>query len=141
MKIRIFLAALLAIGLLYGLFSCTGDLSVETMQYATNGQKVYVKHCQNCHGANGEGLGTLYPPLTDKQYLKENREHLACIVKHGMSGPIQVNGKTFDQQMPGVPTLPSLDIAYVLTYVTTYFGASKTHFTKEEIEEFLRNCK
>lgn len=129
------------VSMLYFLFSCNSDLSVETMQYATNGQKLYVKHCQNCHGANAEGLGKLYPPLTDVQYLNENRSKLACIVKNGMSGEIKVNNVTYNQQMPGVPELSAVDIAYVLTYVTTYFGDSKTHFKKEEIEEFLKNCK
>ena len=57
------------IGALYLLFSCQSDLSIKTMQYATNGQKLYVTHCQNCHGAQGEGLGQLYPPLTDDQFF------------------------------------------------------------------------
>lgn len=140
MIIRYFFACISLVSLLYFLFSCNTDLSVETMQYATNGQKLYVTHCQNCHGAKGEGLGKLYPPLTDIHFLRENRSQLACIVKNGMSGEIKVNNTIYNQQMPGVPQLSAVDIAYVLTYVTTYFGDSKTHFKKEEIEEFLKNC-
>lgn len=138
---RYFIGSIALVSMLYFLFSCNTDLSVETMQYATNGQKIYVKHCQNCHGANGEGLGKLYPPLTDAQFLNENRNKLACIVKNGMSGEIKVNNTLYNQQMPGVPELSAVDIAYVLTYVTTYFGDSKTHFKKEEIEDFLRKCE
>jgi len=123
------------------LFSCQSGLSVETMQYATNGQKVYTTHCQNCHGANGEGLGKLYPPLTDTVFLNVNRDKLACIVKNGMTGEITVNGVKYNQEMPGVPQMNTTDIAYVLTYVTTYFGNSKTHFTKEEIEKYLAECE
>ncbi|WP_149525213.1 MULTISPECIES: c-type cytochrome [Sphingobacterium] len=126
---------------LYLLFSCQSGLSVETMQYATNGQKVYTTHCQNCHGANGEGLGKLYPPLTDTVFLNVNRDKLACIVKNGMSGEITVNGVKYNQEMPGVPQMNATDIAYVLTYVTTYFGNSKTHFTREEIEKYLAKCE
>ncbi|WP_156308646.1 c-type cytochrome [Sphingobacterium endophyticum] len=137
---RYFFACISLVSILYFLFSCNTDLSVETMQYATNGQKLYVTHCQNCHGAKGEGLGKLYPPLTDVHFLQENRSQLACIVKNGMSGEIKVNNTLYNQQMPGVPQLSAVDIAYVLTYVTTYFGDSKTHFKKEEIEEFLKNC-
>lgn len=140
MIIRYFFACISLVSILYFLFSCNTDLSVETMQYATNGQKLYVTHCQNCHGAKGEGLGKLYPPLTDIHFLQENRSQLACIVKNGMSGEIKVNNTIYNQQMPGVPQLSAVDIAYVLTYVTTYFGDSKTHFKKEEIEEFLKNC-
>lgn len=140
MTLRYLLGTLSFVSMLYFLFSCNTDLSVETMQYATNGQKLYVTHCQNCHGAKGEGLGKLYPPLTDKVYLNENRSKLACIVKNGMSGEIKVNNIIFNQQMPGVPQLSSIDIAYVLTYVTTYFGDSKTHFKQEEIEKYLKEC-
>lgn len=123
------------------LFSCSGNLSVETMQYATNGQKLYKTHCQNCHGAKGEGLGRLYPPLTDANFLNEHRRDLACIVKYGMSGEIEVSGVTYNENMPGVPELTPIDIAYVLTYITTYFGDSQTHFTQQEIEKQLTNCQ
>jgi mono/diheme cytochrome c family protein len=140
MTLRYLLGTLSFVSMLYFLFSCNTDLSVETMQYATNGQKLYVTHCQNCHGAKCEGLGKLYPPLTDKVYLNENRSKLACIVKNGMSGEIKVNNIIFNQQMPGVPQLSSIDIAYVLTYVTTYFGDSKTHFKQKEIEKYLKEC-
>jgi len=126
--------------LLQLLFGCSGDLSVETMQYATNGQKLYTTHCQNCHGAKGAGLGELYPPLTDATFLNEHRSQLACIVKNGMSGEIEVAGMIYNQQMPGVPELTSIDIAYLLTYVTTFFGDSNTHFTQEEIELYLNSC-
>jgi len=123
------------------LFSCNNKLSVQTMQYATIGQKLYVQHCQNCHGAKGEGLGKLYPPLTDQKFLEENRDKLACIVKNGMAGEIMVNGEKFNQAMPGVPSLTNIDVAYVLTYITTYFGNSTTHFTQEEVIQMLKDCK
>ncbi|MFZ4262273.1 c-type cytochrome [Sphingobacterium sp. HJSM2_6] len=111
------------------------------MQYASNGQKLYVKHCQNCHGAQGEGLGKLYPPLTDTLFLKEHRSQLACIIRNGMRGEIKVHGISYNQQMPAIPELTNIDIAFILTYITTYFGNSKTHFKQEEIAEFLDNCK
>jgi mono/diheme cytochrome c family protein len=126
---------------LTSLFSCQNSLPIETMQYASNGQKLYVKHCQNCHGVQGEGLGKLYPPLTDSLFLNEHRSQLACIIRNGMRGEIKVHGVSYNQQMPAIPELTNIDIAYVLTYITTYFGNSKTHFKQEEIAEFLGNCK
>lgn len=140
MTIRYIITIAVFISLLNLLFSCTGSLSVETRQYATNGQKLYAVHCQNCHGTNGEGLGRLYPPLTDTSFLNQHRSQLACIVKNGMAGEIEVAGVAYNQQMPGIPELTPIDIAYVLTYVTTFFGDSETHFKKEEIEEYLKTC-
>ncbi len=141
MIIRVLVGLCFLITVLLATFSCQNSLPIETMQYASNGQKLYVKHCQNCHGAQGEGLGKLYPPLTDTLFFKEHRSQLACIIRNGMRGEIQVNGVSYNQQMPAIPELTNIDIAYVLTYITTYFGNSKTHFKQEEIAEFLSECK
>ena len=124
------------------LSSChNNNLNIQTAQYAVNGQKLYRTHCQNCHGAKGEGLGKLYPPLTDQKYLSENRNKLASIIKHGLSGEIVVNGEKYNQAMPANPTLTDLDIAYILTYVTTHFGYSDSTFTQEEVALGLKKYR
>ncbi|KGE15914.1 c-type cytochrome [Sphingobacterium deserti] len=120
--------------------SCQPNVSIQTAQYAVNGQKLYQSHCQNCHGAKGEGLGALYPPLTDTTYQRENRRQLACIVKYGLDEPVEIHGKTYDGTMPGVPQLSNIEIAYILTYVTTTFGASTNSFTQEEVQADLKSC-
>ena len=130
----------LIIGLQF-LFSCSDGLSIKTMQYASNGQKLYGVHCQNCHGEKGEGLAALYPPLTDASFLNENRSKLACMIRYGMEGEIEVDERIFNEKMPANASINSLDMAYILTYISTYFGDSKTHFTKEEVESFLENCQ
>ncbi len=128
------------LGMLILIQSCQPNIGIETAQYAVNGQKLYVAHCQNCHGAKGEGLGKLYPPLTDSLFLNKHRAQLACIVKNGIKGPIQVNGETYDGEMPGIPELTKVDIAYILTYITTTFGNSTQTFTQDEVTQGLGNC-
>lgn len=123
------------------LSSCHNNVDIKTAQYAVNGQKLYRIHCQNCHGAKGEGLGKLYPPLTDEQYLNSNRSKLACIVKNGLSGEIQVNNEIYNQNMPGNPTLNNIDIAYILTYITTHFGDADSVYSQEEVSRNLQHCK
>lgn len=107
------------------------------MQYVANGQKIYVAHCQNCHGAKGEGLGKLYPPLTDVDYLRENRESLPHIVRYGMKGPVVVHNETYDGVMPGNASLTEMDIAYVLTYITVQFGGDTVTFGLDEVKQHL----
>ncbi|WP_437918193.1 c-type cytochrome [Sphingobacterium sp. LRF_L2] len=121
--------------------ACQPNLSIETAQYAVNGQKLYLAHCQNCHGSKGEGLGQLYPALTDTSFLTKQRSSLACIVKNGLEGPIEIHGKIFDGSMPGIPQLTSVEIAYILTYVTTTFGNSTETYTQEEVQKSLESCK
>lgn len=122
------------------LSSCHSNLNIETAQYAVNGQKLYVQHCQNCHGGKGEGLGKLYPPLTDNKYFEDNRELLSCIVKNGLSGEITINGEKYNQQMPANPHLTNTDIAYILTYITTNFGKSEIKYATEEVNKALQDC-
>lgn len=122
------------------ILSCQPNVSIETAQYAVNGQKLYAAHCQNCHGAKGEGLGMLYPPLTDTAYLQQHREKLACIVKNGLSGPIEINGIMYEGDMPGIQELSEIDIAYILTYITTTFGNSTETYTQDEVKSSLEDC-
>lgn len=123
------------------LSSCHSNLSIEAAQYAVNGQKLYVQHCKNCHGGKGEGLGKLYPPLTDNQFFEKNRAALSCIVKNGLNGEITVNGEKYNQSMPAIPQLTDVDIAYLLTYITTNFGQSDSIYSTEEVKKALKNCK
>ena len=132
---------LLLVTFLAYLSSCQSNISIQTAQYAVNGQKVYKAHCENCHGGKGEGLGTLYPPLTDKNFFAENRKKLACIVRHGLQEEIEVSGQKYDQPMPGNTMLTDLDIAYVLTYITTRFGGIDSTYTHEEVKSALAECR
>ncbi|SEK56996.1 c-type cytochrome [Parapedobacter koreensis] len=132
-------AALAAIYL--SVHACQSEQAIRTAQYAVNGQKLYAAQCQNCHGAKGEGLGKLYPPLTDSLFLLGHRDQLACIVKNGLSDTISIHGQFFDAEMPPNPRLAPIEIAYVLTYVGNSFGNEMGIFTLEEIEQALKACK
>lgn len=129
-------ASILTLWLILAL-SCQSNVSIQTAQYAVNGHKLYITHCQNCHGAKGEGLGKLYPPLTDHQYLSDNRQALPSIIKKGMKGEITINGQLYDEIMPANPSLTDIEIAYILTYITTHFGNSTETYSLEEVNENL----
>lgn len=130
--------ALLSIYILF--HACQSEEAIRTAQYAVNGQKLYKTYCMNCHGAKGEGLGNLYPPLTDSMFLITQRERLPCIVKNGISSPIEIHGKTFDTEMPPNPQLTPVEIAYVLTYIGNSFGNEMSIFTLEEVQKALAAC-
>ncbi|WP_257656744.1 c-type cytochrome [Parapedobacter lycopersici] len=133
--------AFAALSLYLLLQSCQGEEAIRKAQYTANGQKLYTSHCQNCHGAKGEGLGALYPPLTDSSYLHEHRDQLACFIKHGLSGPIEVGGKAFDGEMPAMPQLTPIEIAYILTYIGNTFGNTEGFYSQEEVQQALKMCE
>lgn len=92
----------------------------------TRGQQVYTEYCKTCHQANGQGLGTVYPPLAKSDYLKNTpMPQIIKEVVNGKSGKIKVNGKEYNGVMAPLPKkYTDEDIASVITYVYNSFGNS-----------------
>jgi mono/diheme cytochrome c family protein len=121
--------------------ACQTEAELNFARYYTNGSQVYAQHCANCHGVKGEGLGKLYPPLTDSIYLSKNRNSLACIVKYGLKDTITVNNTIFFGKMPAETHLPDMDIAAVVTYITNSFGNKQGLYSVENAGADLNGCQ
>ncbi len=132
----IFLTAVLVV-----INACQSQGDVELSQYVANGKDIYLARCKNCHGANGEGLGELAPPLTDTIFMKVNKQKIACYIKNGADEPMVVNGKTYHEKMPGFKDLHTIDIAQVTVYITNTFGNKQGMYTQREVADDLANCK
>lgn len=115
--------------------------STKFSQYMVVGQDLYLQHCSNCHQVDGSGLAQLYPPLAKSDYLEENLAKSICSMKYGLMGEIEVNGVTYNQNMPGIPTLTPLEIAEITTYITNSWGNEHGLVTIQEVEEALKSCK
>jgi len=137
MKIK--LIGIICIALTALIISCQSDEQVEFNRYFSAGSAVYQSHCQNCHGAKGEGLQGLIPSLTDSAYLKSNKSQLACFVKNGLKGQIKISGRQFEGEMPPNDLSP-VEIAQVLTYVTNSFGNKSATITTELANADLAKC-
>jgi mono/diheme cytochrome c family protein len=107
------------------------------------GKERYEQLCANCHGNNGEGLGGLIPPLTKSDYLKNNKEMLACIIKNGLQGEIIVNGKNYNQGMPAAlsQNLTPADITNISNYVLSSWENQYGALTLDEVQKQLKACK
>lgn len=123
------------------IYSCQDAGKIKQDVYYVNGRDLYIKHCQNCHGANGEGLGKLTPPLTDTVFLKENKQKIACFIKNGIKFPITVNGQVYEGSMPDFPALANIDIAQLVVYLTNSFGNKQGMYTPEEVARDLKDCR
>lgn len=125
-----------------GLFyACQSEESITYARYYTAGKKLYESNCQNCHGNDGSGLAMLYPPLNDSTFLKQNKEKLACFIKNGVQGPLQVSGKTFDGQMPAQAALSDIEIAEIITYISNSFGNQQGLYPYQSVNQDLKNCR
>jgi mono/diheme cytochrome c family protein len=135
------------IGFIVALFcviiaSCQSEAEQDFKRYYGGGMLIYKSKCQNCHGANGEGLSTLIPPLTDTAYLRKNKSRLGCFIKYGISETIiSVNKKAYEGAMPANTDLTAIDIAKLLTYVGNSFGNKMGTIPFEEADADLAKCK
>ncbi len=108
--------------------------------YFRQGELLYTKHCSNCHQADGSGLGRLYPPLKQSDYMNDNFEQVLCLMRDGIQGELTVNGVQYNQAMPGVPTLTDLEIAEIATYIYNAWDNERGLVDVKEAERILNTC-
>lgn len=77
---------------------------VNKVDARTNGLKLFRAICATCHGADGNGIADLAPPLKGSEYIDGSMRRLAAIILHGISGPIHVNGTLYrlNNEMPAL---------------------------------------
>ena len=110
-------------------------------QYKIQGRKLYTQYCANCHQMNGEGLGELFPPLAESDYLMEDIPRAICTVKNGLKGEIIVNGTAYNQPMVGID-LNNLEIAEIITYITNDWGNETGEIVSQNtVAEVLSKCE
>ena len=82
-----------------------------------SGAKVYERVCAACHQAEGQGVGNVFPPLRDSDYLRADLGRAIGSIINGLSGPIVVNGVEYNAAMPPMAYLSDDEVAAVLTFV------------------------
>ncbi len=87
------------------------------------GKKNYMMICVACHQPTGMGLPAVFPPLTKSPYVNGSAERFAAIILKGNAGPFTIDGKPFNQIMPGQEAmLTDEKIASIMTFVRASFG-------------------
>ncbi|MHA6248292.1 c-type cytochrome [Pontibacter sp. CAU 1760] len=122
-----------------------GTVSLATLTQCftdkqNEGQRLYVANCQSCHMEDGSGLRGLIPPIAGADYLQAHRSELPCLIRHGMEGPMVVNGVEYDRPMPGMEDIRSDRATNLLNYIQTNFGNNNERYTLQEVEQLLEAC-
>ncbi|HEY9045158.1 MAG TPA: cytochrome c [Ohtaekwangia sp.] len=115
--------------------------TVKEQQYYVHGEQLYLKNCSNCHQAKGTGLGLLYPPLAKSDFVDNNFESVICLMRNGIKGELVVNGKNFNKEMPGIPSLTDLEIAEIATYLYNNWGHQRDSIDVKEVSAILHRCQ
>jgi mono/diheme cytochrome c family protein len=99
-----------------------------------DGKQVFSTTCAACHQATGEGVPGVYPPLAGSEWVNGEDAKVIRILLHGVTGPIEVAGETFNSMMPPWGgTLKDADIAAVLTYVRSQWGNKGAPITAAKV--------
>ncbi len=105
----------------------TKEIQVE------KGKLVFMQTCAVCHQTHGQGLPQVFPPLAGSDFLMADKARSIRIVLRGTSGPITVNGTTYDSVMPPVVQLTDEQVAHVLTYVRNSWGNMGEAVSPDEV--------
>lgn len=103
------------------------------------GANIYKKRCQACHQPTGKGLGNSFPPLAGSEWVQGDEDTVAAILLHGISGEIEVEGRTFKGAMPPFgKVLKPAEIAAVTSYVRSSWGNSAPAISVETVEKIQK---
>ncbi|MDH3295518.1 MAG: cytochrome c, partial [Acidimicrobiia bacterium] len=85
-------------------------------QEGPDGREIYLANCAACHQGNGTGVPGSFPPLAENPNIQD-AAYVGTVIREGRIGPIDVNGVTYDGQMPAQPQLSDAEIDAVIAYI------------------------
>lgn len=109
------------------------------------GRQIYTTACSGCHQNDGNGSTSVNaPPLAGSEWVVVNDpSRLARIILHGLSGPIEVKGKTYGlgAMLPFKDVLNDEQIALVLNYIRNSWGNKAPTVEVEQVKKAREETK
>ena len=104
------------------------------------GKFLYDNNCAACHMNDGTGFGALIPPLVNSDFLRENNEIVACIIRNGQTDTITVNGILYTEKMDGFKKMTPESMVNIINYINHAWGNDIPFTTLDEVKTALKNC-
>ncbi|MDX1617425.1 MAG: c-type cytochrome [Balneolaceae bacterium] len=99
-----------------------------------DGQSLYSQNCASCHGSNGQGISGAFPPLVDSKFITGDPSVPIRILLNGLSGEIEVRGRTYSGSMPSFRArLSAAEMASILNYLRSASSEDLPEITREEV--------
>jgi cbb3-type cytochrome c oxidase subunit III len=101
---------------------------------ALSGEALFGVHCATCHQADGKGTDA-FPPLAGNPLVTApDPNAMIAVIANGRTGPLTVNGKTYNGTMPTWKgQLSNADIASVATYVRSAWSNGASAVTEAQV--------
>lgn len=125
----------------------TTNLKGKDFELFNQGKAIYAKegYCVTCHQADGKGLpGSGFPPLSGTEWVTGSEDRLIKIILKGFMGPIEVNGKSYEGQVPMTPfegLLKDQEVAAIATYIRNSFGNKASVVQPEKVAQIRAAVK
>ena len=96
------------------------------------GREIYSAVCAACHQPSGLGEAGKAPPLRGSPWVLGPEERLLRIVAQGLSGPIEIDGETWDLEMPAWSGSDE-ELAALLTYLRREWGHGAEPIARDRV--------
>ena len=97
------------------------DLTEGEVLLYERGAAVFAEACASCHQAHGGGQDGKAPTLRGTRFVVGDEPRLIKILMHGLEGPVEIDGQTWNQEMPRYEGTDD-DLAAALTYIRRSWG-------------------
>ncbi|BET69610.1 hypothetical protein ASA1KI_45280 [Opitutales bacterium ASA1] len=116
-----------------------GSVQVDPMVL---GGRLYAQNCAACHQASGQGVPGVYPPLAASEWVLGSEDRLIRILLHGLVGPIEVLGNSYNNAMPAFGPQSGYRfneerIAAVITFIRASWGNEAAPVSVERVKEVV----
>lgn len=108
--------------------AATSTASAASADLVAQGKDLFAANCAACHNADAGGIPGVAPPLANA--LRERlaspagQSYLANVLVHGLAGPIQSQGQSFNGVMPAFGSLPDDSLVAMLAWLGAQNGQS-----------------
>ena len=100
-----------------------------------DGRELYGIHCLQCHQGNGSGVPGMFPPLAGTSIIKGPKENVISLLIYGLRSPLEVEGRSYYQNMPAFGYLKDSEIAAILNYVRNQWGNKAPHISVKDVAD------
>ncbi|MDE2996285.1 MAG: cytochrome c [Bacteroidota bacterium] len=125
--------AMNALAILSVLFFVVSLSACSSEPVTGSGPETFVRYCATCHQADGNGIEGAFPPIRGTEWVEGDKGRLIRLVLYGMQGPIEIQGKPYNNVMTPRGFLTDEQVASVLTYVRSNFGNDAEAVRTDEV--------
>ncbi|MEM8710031.1 MAG: c-type cytochrome, partial [Planctomycetota bacterium] len=108
------------------------ELTVNEKLLYERGAEVFTEACATCHQNHGGGQDGKAPTLRGTRFVVGDEDRLIKILMHGLEGPVEIDGVTWNMEMPRYEGTDD-DLAAVLTYIRRSWGNGADPVTLEKV--------